>query len=93
MLYYIETERNRQKLKTVGILNSIPDLVPLIIKNKHQVYIITYNNDIYQQYVYTLGTRVLNQLHTVEFRNEKIEKIITKYGALFIFTNKNIYFK
>lgn len=92
MLYFLKTDVNNQKLKTVGILNNIPDSAPLVVKkNEHQVYIITHNNDTYQQYVYTLGTSVLNQLYAVEFRNEEIKKIIAKYGVLFIFTNKNIY--
>lgn len=64
---------------------------PVIInKNATQFYIVYFNNNTVYKYLYSYGVSSPSLVLTNIFSGQTIQKIIAKYGALFIITN-NIY--
>ncbi|AVC44923.1 hypothetical protein B4919_09075 [Francisella tularensis subsp. novicida] len=65
---------------------------PLLIKkNATQLFIVYFNGNTYYKYSYTPGATAPVLLSSPNFPGETIQKIIAKFGALFVITNSNIY--
>ncbi|WP_432773380.1 hypothetical protein [Francisella salimarina] len=62
----------------------------LVKKNTTQMYIIVFNGDRYYKYLYSLGSS-LTAPHQEPFTGEEIQKIIAKYGVIFVITDSYIY--
>ncbi|BCD91684.1 hypothetical protein fh0823_18230 [Francisella halioticida] len=63
----------------------------LVKKNATQFYIMYFNNDKLYIYLYSRGISVPTSVALQDFPGEIIQKLIVKFGALFIVTDKNIY--
>ena len=50
-----------------------------------------FNGSIYYKYLYSLGVATPTLLSSPNFPGETIQKIIAKFGAIFVITNSNIY--
>ncbi|AJC48650.1 hypothetical protein IB642_07975 [Allofrancisella guangzhouensis] len=61
----------------------------IVRKNSTDLYYIIFNGSQYYQYNYTGGA--INGSQSVTYPGETISKIITKFGALFIFTNQYLH--
>ncbi|MEY8702737.1 hypothetical protein AB4F11_07090 [Francisella philomiragia] len=67
---------------------------PVVVKrNTTQSYIIFFNGDRYYKYLYShsYSAPSLTQLPEKQFLGEQIQKIIAKYGVIFVITNSYIY--
>ena len=68
-------------------LNSEPSTNPIIVReNDKNLYYIFAKNSEYYQYNYISG--MINGSRSINYPNEVIDKIIAKFGFLFIFTDK-----
>ena len=78
---------------TKSVLTASVTNKPVIIKkNATQFYIVYFNNNTVYKYLYNYGVGAPSLvLPNNSFSGQTIQKIIAKYGALFIITNSNIY--
>ncbi|MBK2108945.1 hypothetical protein [Francisella tularensis] len=77
---------------TRGVLAAAATDKPVLIKrNATQLLIVYFNGSTYYKYLYSLGVAAPTSLPSRDFPGETIQKIIAKFGALFIITNSNIY--
>ncbi|EDZ90040.1 hypothetical protein [Francisella tularensis] len=77
---------------TRGILAAAATDKPVLIKrNATQLLIAYFNGSTYYKYLYSLGVAAPTSLPSRDFPGETIQKIIAKFGVLFIITNSNIY--
>ena len=76
---------------TKAVLSNSSTDVPVIVKkNATQFYIIYYNQGTLYKYLYSLAASP-SLVSTRSFVNETIEKVIAKFGALFVITDDAIY--
>lgn len=79
---------------TRGVLAAAATDKPVLIKrNATQLFIVYFNGNTYYKYLYSLGVAAPTLLSSPNFPGETIQKIIAKFGALFIITNSNIYLR
>jgi hypothetical protein len=65
---------------------------PIIVKkNAYSYYVITYDDDKSFQYLYTKDSDMINKPEAAVYLDEKIQKIVVKYGLKFIVTKKHLY--
>ena len=65
---------------------------PIVVKkNAYSYYVITYQDDRYFQYLYTKESDMINKPEPTIYLDEKIQKIVVKYGLKFIVTKNHIY--
>lgn len=77
---------------TKSVLTANVTNKPVIIKkNATQFYIVYFNNNTVYKYLYSYGVSSPSLVLTNIFSGQTVQKIIAKYGALFIITNNNIY--
>ncbi|AJI56300.1 hypothetical protein LA02_132 [Francisella philomiragia] len=77
-----------------GTLDVESSQKPVIVKkNTTQMYIIFFNGDKYYKYLYSHSSEApsLTRLNPEPFTGEEIQKIIAKYGVIFVITNSYIY--
>ncbi|MBK2259407.1 hypothetical protein [Francisella philomiragia] len=77
---------------TKDMLSVEPSQKPIMIKkNTTQMYMIVFNGDSYYKYLYSLGSSLIAPPHREPFTGEEIQKIIAKYGVIFVITDSYIY--
>ena len=63
----------------------------VVKKNVYGYYVIAYQDDRYFQYLYTKDSDMINKPEPTVYLDEKIQRIVVKYGLKFIVTKKHIY--
>jgi len=65
---------------------------PIVVKkNAYSYFVITYQGDSYLQYLYTKESDMINKPEPKIYLDEKIQRIVVKYGLKFIVTKKHLY--
>jgi hypothetical protein len=65
---------------------------PIVVKkNAYSYFVITYQADSYLQYLYTKESDMINKPEPTIYLDEKIQRIVVKYGLKFIVTKNHIY--
>ncbi|MFT5950764.1 MAG: hypothetical protein ACI9BN_001017 [Francisella sp.] len=65
---------------------------PIVVKkNAYSYYVITNDDDRSFQYLYTKDSDMINKPEPTIYLDEKIQKIVVKYGLKFIVTKKHLY--
>ncbi|AIT09383.1 hypothetical protein LO80_04975 [Candidatus Francisella endociliophora] len=73
-------------------LNLKTEKPPIFVKKADgSFYVITYDSNGYNQYSYTLSSKVISGQRVELFNNENLEKIIVKDGVKYAITDKSIY--
>ncbi|QLE79768.1 hypothetical protein FLM55_08485 [Francisella sp. Scap27] len=93
-LYDISALSEGEKVDKVEptILKGSTTNTPIVVKKDNEnFYIITYDDNGYYQYNYTLGSNTASGERIEKFEEETIESIVVKYGVKFITTDKHLY--
>ncbi|WP_150464938.1 hypothetical protein [Francisella sp. SYW-2] len=77
---------------TKSVLTADVTQKPVILKkNATQFYIVYFNGSTVYKYLYSFGVSAPSLVLSNSFFGQTVQKVVAKYGALFIITDSNIY--
>jgi hypothetical protein len=87
----VSVDKRVSKVEPITLKTSTINTPIVVKKDDENFYIITYDDNGYYQYNYTLGSNNVSGERIEKFEDETIENIVVKYGVKFIITNKYLY--